>query len=914
MKREYALKTLKYAALPDLGNRIRGLGLDFAYFAFLMAQIYAAVRLLPPNHPYLQSQSFGKFGVRDVMVVAFRHIGKGLKNIDQMFVFAALVVAVLLLVLQFASALFFLAIHTAEASPLSFTGLFNTDPPDEDLAFILMDHTFGVPEVFQSNVAPASAAARTPFHAALHFLFSYYSMAMLIVAGFILIYYFIVVVLESAQTGTPFGQRFEHMYVPFRLVLCVGMLVPAYYGLNMGQYGTLYVAKWGSGLATNAWKVFNVKLRNPLGLEDEDLVAKPEKPRVNALAEFFFMAHACQAFYENEKNIDIDAYLVKNDDRQVWGSYAAARTFYGNGDIRVVFGEYSEDNYESVKGHVFPYCGALTISTANAEVPIIEALYENGWWTLLQNAWSDSALIAFGERVNVIMMREEIDPENPLGDDPCAVSVPATYPWGSSCQEFPATSFSQEFTNAMQGQFDAIFNTVFDELALGANNVFEMDDTMLNYGWVGAGIWFNKIAELNGAFISTAYLLPEASDAPFVMEFVSTAKRNAEANIANVDMYMPNLPNGKAIALPLKKEDKLALILNATHNYFIRGKKVQSERKSSHGNILIDAMNMVFGETGLLDMRYGNNHGIHPFAQFVGLGKTLIENAIRHLATSSSVALVGGFFSVSEPQIGQGIIGISGMFTAFAKVGFMIGFVLFYIIPFLPFLYFFFSAGRWVRAVFEAMVAVPLWALAHLRIDGNGLPGNAAGNGYVLLLEIFVRPILTLFGFIAAISTFYAMAVVLNEIFDLVVLNLTGHTPDTSGATVTIRDPEFFRGPVDEFFFTLTYVIVLYLMALSSFKLVDGVPNNIMRWMGSGVSTFASLVNDPAENLTSHAAIGSRMASERLIGASQQGIIGVGQGAAAAGDALTEGGLSKSIQGGVQSIATRLYGGGSEKS
>ena len=64
--------------------------------------------------------------------------------------------------------------------------------------------------------------------------------------------------------------------------------------------------------------------------------------------------------------------------------------------------------------------------------------------------------------------------------------------------------------------------------------------------------------------------------------------------------------------------------------------------------------------------------------------------------------------------------------------------MLFYIIPFMPFIYFFFAVGTWVKAIFEAMVGVPLWALAHIRIDGQGLPGDAAMNGYYLLLEIFV--------------------------------------------------------------------------------------------------------------------------------------------------------------------------------
>ncbi len=907
MKRELALKTLKYAALPNLGPRIKGLGLDFAYFAFLMAHIYSIVRLLPPNHPYLSPQRIGTYGVRHVMAVAANHVGRGFRNIDQMIVFAALFAAVVLLFMQFVGALLFLAMGTAEAA--GFMGLFITNPPRDDLAFILMDRTFGVPEIFNSQAAPLSAAARTPFHASLHALFQFYSMAMLIVGGLVLVYYFFVVIVESAQTGTPFGQRFEHVYVPLRLCIAIGILVPAYYGLNMGQITTLHVAKWGSGLATNVWKTFNIKMRNPLGLGDDALVAQPEKPEIHNLAEFFFLAHACRSFYEHEMPIVIKPYLVKEKTAQEWTSFAAAKTFYEGGSIKVVFGEKSETRYKSLMGSVFPYCGTLTIPTDNAGVPVIEALYENGWWSILKDAWTDPGLVKFGDRASIIVLREEKDPQNSLPADPCAIAVP-NYTWGADCAAFPEATFAQEFINLFQAKFNAQFDAVYNTLSSGGNSTFEMDRTLLGYGWAGAGIWFNKIAEKNGAFISTAYLLPEMKKPPFVMDFVAAAKHFAEASGADLDKFIPRLPSGEAIKLPLKKEDKLAVLLNQTHNYFAQDRKYDYEMSKTSGNIIVDAMNMVFGTSGLFDMRYGNNNGLHPFAQFVGLGKSLIENAIAHMGTSSFLAALGGFTSASAPHVGQGITAISGMFTAFAMVGFMIGFVLFYLIPFLPFLYFFFSAGRWVRSIFEAMVGIPLWALAHLKIDGPGLPGGSATNGYFLVLEIFLRPILTLFGFIAAITTFSAMAIMLHMLFDLVVLNLTGHALDTSGGVPVVSDPEFYRGPVDEFFYTLVYVIILYLMATSTFKLIDGLPNEIMRWAGSGASSFASMVTDPAENLTTHGAIGSQMVTGQLAEATQTASSGFGQAAAAAGDAVTGGEMSHSIKSGIEDIASRLYGPG----
>jgi conjugal transfer/type IV secretion protein DotA/TraY len=207
-----------------------------------------------------------------------------------------------------------------------------------------------------------------------------------------------------------------------------------------------------------------------------------------------------------------------------------------------------------------------------------------------------------------------------------------------------------------------------------------------------------------------------------------------------------------------------------------------------------------------------------------------------------------------------------GVFMMVAMLGMTIGFVLFYVLPFLPFIYFFFAVGGWIKGIFEAMVGAPLWALAHLRIDGNGLPGQAAVAGYFLIFEIFVRPILIIFGFLASISIFSALVLMLNETWDIVMSNLSGFdkncqiegATESPGCAVSLIDT--MRGPVDEFFYTIMYTIIVYMMGMSSFKLIDLIPNNILRWMGQSVSTFNDQREDAAQGLTGTATIGAQTA------------------------------------------------------
>lgn len=116
-----------------------------------------------------------------------------------------------------------------------------------------------------------------------------------------------------------------------------------------------------------------------------------------------------------------------------------------------------------------------------------------------------------------------------------------------------------------------------------------------------------------------------------------------------------------------------------------------------------------------------------------------------------------------------------------------------------------------------------------------------------------------IFGMLASISIFSALVSILNQIFDLVTSNLGGFDSTDPESTI-----EFARSAVDEFFFTLIYTIIIYLMALSSFKLIDLIPNNILRWMGQSVSTFNDQREDAAQTLVGKSTIGAQQASSAL--------------------------------------------------
>ena len=305
--------------------------------------------------------------------------------------------------------------------------------------------------------------------------------------------------------------------------------------------------------------------------------------------------------------------------------------------------------------------------------------------------------------------------------------------------------------------------------------------------------------------------------------------------------------------------------LSEVYEAWTCGSATPKTELNSQGNLIVDAINDIFGSSGIFDLR--QNDFINPLAQLVAVGKGIMDATMRNLLISIGLAAGGGFANAMRwaTLAGLGQIG-QQFFSTFTTAGIIMGFVLYYILPFMPFIYFFFAVGSWVKAIFEAMVGVPLWALAHLKIQGEGLPTQSALTGYLLILEIFLRPILTIFGLLASIIIMSALVRGLNSIFGLVTSNVTGFdcNPCTLGTPGSLEGT-INRDPYDRFFFTIIYTIVVYLTATSCFKLIDQIPSGVMRWMGSSAQAFEDGVGDPVQSLAKYTSMITQQVSAQVV-------------------------------------------------
>jgi len=992
-------KIAKRFLLPEVLPRVNDLlGSPFQYLAVLLAHLYAMLRLLPQDHPYLTA---GKqsLTVREVLREASSHLKFQWRYLDQIIIYFSVLVGIVLFVVQFI--LMFIAIFVSTASaasiPDTVEGFFNVNNVEEDLAFRILDLVFGHPDFFGSK-----DAGPEPIHSGLQAMLELYSYGIVIVGSMVLVYYIFVLVNETAQTGVPFGKRFmdTHAWMPVRIILFFGLLIPISNGFNAGQYLTLGAAKLGSGLATTGWTLYGDTVaatgETILG-QRKHLVGRPNAREMHDQIAAMQLANICRLWRDENYNSDeyppswdpagdetgVKPWVVYKDSetKKFVAELMTDITFQdatekSTGDeLYIYFGVKDEGIYKEWPASVQPSCGILSMTVSDISQPG-SAVIQNSYYQMILDLWNGTGgLAADAQKIikKYSLIEPDPDVESPERDSvdqlhqevmtlingpppslsggagaggggaggdlcepkdlsiieesflclPCttceacadcdlcsgctfceemcaggesgagggggeaiAVSAPSapTSPTSPTSPTIPASSSDPGLSDAATSDASNIIDAAVQVQRNSGD--WGMGEEFKKYGWVGAAIWYNKIAEQNGALTDAIYATPNTTKMPLILEEVAAHTKSANSNSNQTELSCPKLSNdSKVISFPEGTDENL---VHAMCYFYLSYEKDMQSQRNLTGNIFLDSALVILGAHSLFDMCKTDNQEVHPLAQLSVIGKSMLESSIR----SFTISVGATIFSIIPTNFTASGTAVAKLFSTVASLGLLVGFILFYVMPFMPFMYFFFAVASWVKTIFEAIVAIPLWALAHLRIDGQGIAGEAAEGGYVLLFEIFIRPILIIFGLIAAITVFASMVSILHEVFDDVIRNVGGDGKEVTNCKVAEgEDATLPSGGsiVDQFFFTVLYVIIVYMVGLASFKLVDDIPKSILRWFGASVDALTDDVNSAASGINKYIAMAGSQFGGKLSGAVEK----MGEGAQATArqtaDRLTSG-------------------------
>ena len=182
---------------------------------------------------------------------------------------------------------------------------------------------------------------------------------------------------------------------------------------------------------------------------------------------------------------------------------------------------------------------------------------------------------------------------------------------------------------------------------------------------------------------------------------------------------------------------------------------------------------------------------------------------------SGLIDLAGGVARTAERVFGPYLMMIVVSLTIIAAVWA-------YYIPAVPFILWTFGVVGWLILVIEALVASVLWAAGIATPEGEGLIGQKGEQGFQLFLNVMIRPSLMVLGFFASFL-------------------LIDSVGNWVGAGISI----FFAGentgitawnPLTWISSAALIAVIAVMLSHKIFALITWVPDNVMRWVGHGVT------------------------------------------------------------------------------
>ncbi len=367
--------------------------------------------------------------------------------------------------------------------------------------------------------------------------------------------------------------------------------------------------------------------------------------------------------------------------------------------------------------------------------------------------------------------------------------VPGEVAYGKALPEassyITATGIEQKYKDVLQRSLERANQAAQTSLRAGIGQSLDRD------GWLGAATFFNVIAKHHVLYQDAALSLPE---------------------VTGPNRFLPRWSKPASVAARSVKYWLSSGNLSPVGN----GSDQWSSASPSDGLI-----NYILG--GLFGSGTTVISNVDPLGDLVALGHWFINSTLTAITVLTGLA-IGNNFLEAVPFVGKSLDvfeatwSVTGPFlTTILMILAAVGITLAYLLPTIPFIRFLFGVFTWLIGLCEAIVAMPIFFVAHLARNEAGLVPQAARYGYVLLLNVVLRPPLMVMGLVIGYLIFIAVVGVLNSF-------LTPHIMAVENASEV--------GVIGSLAFTVIHAVIAYGLANASFKAIDILPNRVINWIG----------------------------------------------------------------------------------
>jgi conjugal transfer/type IV secretion protein DotA/TraY len=221
-----------------------------------------------------------------------------------------------------------------------------------------------------------------------------------------------------------------------------------------------------------------------------------------------------------------------------------------------------------------------------------------------------------------------------------------------------------------------------------------------------------------------------------------------------------------------------------------------------------------------------------PFGGLIALGNQMVMVAMTALglagiastttgtaATTLFNALTGNFAgAVATLSLGV----LMQFFATPIFIGCMAllmpGLTIAFVLPMIPWVMWIAGVIGYLILVCEAMVAVPLWMMAHLTYEGDGLHGRGFA-GYELLFNILFRPVLMIIGLFLGYFIFTCASWLIRMSFGI-------------AAAFVLGDGWIVTNWLGLFVLLSIFVLAHVVAAIASFRMITLIPHHVPRMIG----------------------------------------------------------------------------------
>ena len=677
-------------------------------------------------------------------------------------------------------------------------------PSADDTAIEMLTGIFGPAFAKAAGIDASAGGAATSM---LSESFRYFNSGVLFFGAIIMMYVTVFGVVNTANDGEALGKKWSTFYTPLRTFSAAALLLPTSSGYAAIQLLMFYIVAASIGFASNLWQAAaTFMLTDEV---DNQIVSSVVDDRTfETLATNIIRMQVCARAIEKAVNatsatpIVMKAKYDYSADEMPWGMKYQTRVFY------------EDPNW----GSSHTLCGTLNLGTYFMAESSNSTTVENATRTLQTN-------------LNKIRQQATLDLFSDAGIKPLSDAIIAA-----------AETDSKVNSNDIRIGIAKVRVKLTEDMRkeIRANTQASQQPTvekLTKKGWMWAGSLHMELARVKDAVQAASKTRNDFTAGPFNLDSVSSgevlqAQNQILAPYKNIlGLALSNAQRDGQGGSPTTPQMP-AFDSGFTLEDFAGGggniKSSVTKFFKSFGDGMVSGVVFFLGRQDKNVIWQVKDLGDY-IVGYTEAGMVASAVAISSLDGLLSGTQAGsnmfGMGAILAPIAGA-IAGIKRLFVelhsiikpaayALLYLGYMLGIWL----PAVPFVISALAAVGWVIACLETFIAGSLWMAAHITPAREDSFIGSQTQGYLLLMSLFFRPALIVFGLIASMAILNPLVHFINQAFILF---------------FRVAQADSLIGLLSVAGFILLYCVVIFSVFILIFTLPQQLPDRILKWIGAG--------------------------------------------------------------------------------